>query len=196
MIKLKLTALPLALLAASALAQAQSPKIDLTNWGSVTAPVFGTAEKGVYSAAELFAGPNKFGSYYSGVLPNGRIVKPAGTSIQIGMNPLGAALTPDGRFLVTSNDDEREGTFTSLRDSANKGAYSLSVVDTGSMSVISRLSTSAKFFIGLQITSAGNGSYTVWASGGPDNDIKLFAISQVGVIRVGAPSRIAIVPIT
>jgi YVTN family beta-propeller protein len=171
-------------------------QVTSENWGSITAPVFGTSESGVYSGAELFAGPNKFGSYFQGVLPNGRIVKPAGTSIQVGMNPLGVALTPDGRFLVTSNDDEREGTFTSLRDSANKGAYSLSVVDTGSMSVISRLSTSAKFFIGLQITSAGNGSYTVWASGGPDNDIKLFTISQAGVIRVGTPSRIAIAPIT
>src|SRR5262249_4648858 len=84
-------------------------EISAGDWGAITAPVFGTHEAGSYSAAELFAGPNKFGGYFAGVLPNGRIVKPAGTSIQIGMNPLGAALTPDGKFLITSNDDERDG---------------------------------------------------------------------------------------
>jgi hypothetical protein len=31
------------------------------------------------------------------------------TNIQIGMNPLSIALTADGKYLVTSNDDEREG---------------------------------------------------------------------------------------
>src|SRR5499427_510724 len=85
---------PLAFVAMGALACGQGPTIDLNNWGNVTAPVFGTSEKGVYSSAELFAGPNKFGSYYAGVLPNGRAAKPAGTSIQVGMNPLGAVLTP------------------------------------------------------------------------------------------------------
>src|SRR5215831_12585168 len=52
---------------------------------AVTTPVYGMLEKSLGGAADLCAGPNKFGSYYSGVLPNGRIVKPAGTSIQVGM---------------------------------------------------------------------------------------------------------------
>jgi len=68
-------------------------QIGAHNWGRVTAPVFGTSEQGIYAGAELFAGPNKFGSYFNGVLPNGRIVRPAGASVQIGMNPLGVALT-------------------------------------------------------------------------------------------------------
>src|SRR5262252_8376759 len=84
--------------------------INSSNWGTVTAPVYNQAESNpFYSNAEILAGPNKFGSYYSGVLPNGRKVTPSGASIQIGMNPLGVALTPDGTFLVSSNDDEREG---------------------------------------------------------------------------------------
>ena len=74
-------------------------QISANNWGRVTAPVFGTSESGVYAGAELFAGPNKFGTYFSGVLPNGKIVKPAGTSIQVGMNPLGLAITSDGKYL-------------------------------------------------------------------------------------------------
>jgi len=90
-------------------ALAQQAQIDLTNWAAITAPVYGTSETGAYIGAELFAGPNKFGSYYAGVLPNGRKVTPAGTSIQVGMNPLGLTLTPDGKFAITSHDDEREG---------------------------------------------------------------------------------------
>src|SRR5262249_15575532 len=89
-------------------------QIDRTNWGMVTSPVFGTSQVGPYAGAELFAGPNQFGSYFAGVLPNGRIVKPAGVIAQIGMNPLGAALTQDGKYLITSNDDERDGNIVSL----------------------------------------------------------------------------------
>ena len=77
-------------------------------WGTFVSPVYGTSETGAYAGAELFAGPNKFGSYFAGVLPNGAKVTPAGRVAQIGMNPLGAVLTPDGRYLITSNDDERE----------------------------------------------------------------------------------------
>jgi hypothetical protein len=165
-------------------------QIDSNNWGYVTAPVFGVTEKAPYAGADLFAGPNKFGSYYQGVLPNGRIVKPAGTTIQVGMNPLGVALTPDGKYLITSNDDEREGGFTSLQSTTNMGGYSLSVVDTGSMTVVSQISTAGTFFIGLQAT--GTGPYTLWASGGPENNVKLFSISASGTIAAG--SKIAIPP--
>src|ERR1035441_737430 len=115
-------------------------QIDSTNWGNITAPVWGITEKTPFAGADLLAGPNKFSSYYNGVLPNGRIVKPAGVTIQVGMNPLGAALTPDGRFLVTSNDDERETGFTSLQSTTNVGGYSLSVVDTKTMAVVSQRS--------------------------------------------------------
>src|SRR5205085_2212864 len=83
-------------------------EIDGNRWGYVTAPVFGSSEQGVFAGAELFAGSKKFGEdYYAGVLPNGRIVRPAGTSIQIGMNPLGMALTPDGKYLIAGNANER-----------------------------------------------------------------------------------------
>jgi YVTN family beta-propeller protein len=178
------------------------PQFDASNWGLVTAPVFGTHESGSYSAAELFAGPNKFGSYYAGVLPNGRIVKPAGVSIQIGMNALGATLTPDGKFLITSDDDEREivrtggGTkrgFDSYQASQNTGGYTLCVVDTAAMTVVSEITSNARFFLGLVAT--GTGPYTVWVSGGPDNDVKLFTVSTGGLISAGSPEKIAIRPI-
>ncbi|MDQ2733150.1 MAG: beta-propeller fold lactonase family protein, partial [Armatimonadota bacterium] len=171
------------------------PTISSSNWGSVTTPVYGTSEAAPYTGAELFAGPLKLsnGNYFSGVLPNGRVVNPAGISTQVGMNPLGAALTPDGKFLVTTNDDERNGGLHSLIAPGNVGGYSLTVIDTASMSVVSQIN-SGPVYIGLQVT--GSGPYTVWASGGPSNSVKVFSISTTGAITTGATASIPITPIT
>lgn len=184
-------------------AVAQSPAVPLinsANWGTVTTPVFNTSEtsaNGIYASAELFAGPQKFdNNYYHGVLPNGRIVNPAGKSIQIGMNPLGVVLTPDGNYLITSNDDERNVDSTSLQSQVNVGGYSLSVIDAKTMQVVSQISNKSKGFIGLQVTSNASGSYIVWASGGGDNKIYLFNVSTSGVISAASPvSSIMINPI-
>jgi YVTN family beta-propeller protein len=184
-----------AVVLSSGLLFAQSVTITNSNWGSVTAPVYGSTEANPnYSAAELFAGPNKLGSYYAGVLPNGRKVTPAGTSIQIGMNPLGMAVTPDGHFVVTSDDDEREGTLSSYQSSVNKGGYTLTVIDTTTMSVVSEFKSTTRYFIGMLAT--GTGPYTIWTSGGPDNDVKLFSLSTAGVLTAGTPASIKIFPIT
>ena len=94
-------------------------------------------------------------NYDHGVLPNGRIVKPAGRSVQVGMNPLGARLTPDGRFLVVSNNDDEAPATASLRNEMNVAGYSLSIVDTRSMKVVSQISTGGRLFVGLQVTGAG-----------------------------------------
>ncbi|MCX5884240.1 MAG: beta-propeller fold lactonase family protein, partial [Deltaproteobacteria bacterium] len=179
------------------------PALDVTTWGLVTAPVYGTSLRGAYRGAELFAGPDKFGSYFTGVLPNGRIVKPAGISTQVGMNPLGVVLTLDGKYLITSNDDELDPGFQSYQNSMNYGCYSLSVIDTETMQLVSTWPTPPEaswptngIFIGLQVTGAG--PYTLWASGGADNDVKMFNISTTGVISpVNTPlNRISITPIT
>src|SRR5216684_3849289 len=127
----KASAIALSLL--SFVTTAAQAQITNKNWGTITSPVYNSSETvsgGAYSAAELFAGPNKLGSYYAGVLPNGRKVTPAGTTIQIGMNPLGIALTQDGKYLITSNDDEREFNLLSYQSSTNLGGYSISVIDT------------------------------------------------------------------
>jgi YVTN family beta-propeller protein len=182
-----------ALLLGSITAQSQPRQIDASNWGSITAPVYGMTESGVYRGAELFAGPNKFGGYFSGVLPNGKIVKPAGLSIQVGKDPLGAVLTPDGKFLITSNDDDRNDKEPSLQSPINLGGHTLSVIDTATMAVVSQMAGAGKFFIGLQATGAG--PYTLWASGGGDNDVKLFTISTAGQITKATPANIVIKPL-
>jgi YVTN family beta-propeller protein len=188
----------MALAMGAASAAASGVRIDASNWGAVTAPVYGSSEGGAYGGAELFAGPRKYdGQYYHGVLPNGRIVRPAGVSIQVGMNPLGITVTPDGRYLVTTNNDERNGSVdrpsgSSLQSQVNKGGYSLSVIDARSMKVVSQIQ-SGPVFVGLQAT--GRGPYTLWASGGPSNSVKVFRITAAGSISSGGPD-IPIAPIT
>ena len=180
-----LAAASLALPAMSARAQV----ITASNWGQVTTPLIGTSEGGVYAGAELFAGPNKLGSYFAGILPNGRKVTPAGQTVQIGMNPLGSILTPDGKYLITSNDDERDGGMTSLQSAVNIGGYSLSVLRVSDMTVVSQIATAGPVYIGLQVK--GNGPYTLYASAGPSNSVKTFSIASTGVISAGAAITIA-----
>ena len=186
-----------AMMLSSGLLLAQSVTITNSNWGAVTTPVYGSSDPNPnYSAAEIQAGPNKLGSYYAGVLPNGKKVTPAGTSIQIGMNPLGMAITPDGQFIVTSNDDEREGGDASFQSTTNMGGYTLSVVATSTMSVVSQFHSSARYFVGMAATGPAGGPYTVYVSGGPDNDVKLFSLSNTGVLAPGTPASIRIFPVT
>ena len=56
------------------------------------------------SGTRVAGAPNPSNPYDT-VLPNGRIVSPAGTSVVVGMNALGVTLTPDGRYAIVSNDD-------------------------------------------------------------------------------------------
>ena len=184
--------LGLTFLIATATLPMLSQQVEFKNtWGTFVAPVYNTSESGAYAGAELFAGPNKFGSYFAGVLPNGTKVTPAGVVAQIGMNPLGAVLTPDGRYLITSNDDEREDAFLSFQSPINLGGYTLTVFDTTSMNVVSQINEVGKFFVGMQATGAG--PYTVWVAGGGDNDVKLFALSAAGVLN--SNGHIVIAPI-
>lgn len=178
-------------------------QIDGTNWGQVTAPVYGTSEKlkatgapsSTYSAAEIMAGPNKSAelslpagflpSYYNGVLPNGKIVTPAGQTVQIGMHPLGSALTPDGQYIIVSCDDERSisGNFSTLASatvagpSANLvGGYTITVLRTSDMKVAAQ-AVVGRLFIGLQVAAKTGGGYTIYASGGADHDVKVLTFT-------------------
>ncbi len=199
-------------------------QVDGTNWGTVSAPVYGTSESlradgtktSTYSAAELLAGPNKAAelslpvgaasTYFDGVLPNGKIVAPAGIVAQIGMHPLGSALTPDGQYLVISCDDERNitgGLSTLLSTTATGGSvnllggYSVTVLRTSDMTVAAQSSVGS-LFVGLQIVPSGSG-YTIYASGGGDQNVKVLAFTPpagttAGILTSG--TAIKINPIT
>ncbi len=203
------------LLGTAALAQ-----VDGTNWGTVTAPVYNTSEglradgaqTSAYSAAELLAGPNKaaeltlpagsFPTYFDGVLPNGKLVTPAGVVAQIGMHPLGSALTPDGQFIVISCDDERSisGNLSTLTSPTSAGGgvnllggYSVTVLRTSDMTVAAQTAVNA-VFIGLQIVPSGS-SYTIYASGGAASDVKVLTFTPpagnaLGTLMAGTPIKI------
>ena len=109
--------------------------VDGNKWGAVTSPVFGKFQTGTYNGAEPFAGPNQGANYFSGVLPNGKIVAPAGNVAQVGMNPLGVAVTPDGKYIITTNDDERNN--GNSPHSNLVGGYTISVVSAATMQVVS-----------------------------------------------------------
>jgi YVTN family beta-propeller protein len=184
----------LCLIPIPALLQAQPPAITLANWGSVTAPVYGTSQAGAYAGAELFPGPNQFGSYYAGVLPNGRKVVPAGiATVQVGMNPVACALTADTQFLIVANSSERQSSYPSYQSSINTGGYSLTVIDNSTLTVVSELNTAGALYNSLIVT--GFGPYTLYASGGADNNVKIFTLSVSGTLTPATPSSIAIPPL-
>jgi DNA-binding beta-propeller fold protein YncE len=124
------------------------------------------------------------GTLFDAVLPSGRIVRPAGRSVLTGMNALGVALTPDGRFAVVSNDDEREGKVRSLIDPGATGGYSLAVIDTASMTVVSRYAAPAgeTYWVGLLAVPdpAHAGQTLVLAAGGPSNNVFAFDLDAQG----------------
>ena len=198
------------------------PQIDGTNWGTVTAPVYGTSEglraDGVptttYNSAELLTGPNKSKelslpagfqpTYFDGVLPNGKIVAPAGVVAQIGMHPLGSALTPDGQYIVLSCDDERNisgglstlpSTSTAGTQAPLLGGYSITVLRTSDMTVAAQANVGL-LFVGLQIVPNAAG-YTIYASGGGGHDIKVLqfappsSAAAAGTLTIGKSIPIA-----
>jgi DNA-binding beta-propeller fold protein YncE len=87
----------------------------------------------------------------SAILPNGRIASPVGRSVFVGTNPLAVALSPDGRFAIVSNDDERTGGLTVPNAPVSPVVgYSLAVVNTQTMSLASVYrDASSSFFMGV-----------------------------------------------
>ena len=135
------------------------------------------------------------GGVYDAVLPSGRLVTPVGPSVVTGMNALGVALTPDGRFAIVTNDDEREAQVPSLIESGATGGFSLAVVDTTSMQVVDRYrSPDEKFWVGVAALAdpAQPGRTLVLASGGPSNAVYAFDLDPDGHLRPDAKHVIAI----
>ena len=134
-------------------------------------------------SGQLQAGPLNATDTYAQVLPSGRILRPAGTSVVVGMNALGFALTPDGRYAIVSNDDERQGNTVSALDGQTTGGYSLAVVDTKSMTVVDRYKNPAeKFFVGIvALRDPADASKTlVLAAGGPSNTVYALDLDAAG----------------
>ena len=99
------------------------------------------------------------------------------------MNALGIALSPDGRFAIVSNDDERDGTMRSAVDPRTYGGYSLAVVDTATMTVVDRYrAAGTTFFVGVAaLRDPQDLTRTlVLASGGASNVVYAFTLDGSG----------------
>ncbi len=97
------------------------------------------------------------------VLPNGRIAAPAGANLFVGSNPLGLALSPDGRYAIVSNHGAPPKSW-------------LSVIDTKTMRVASEYhDPSASFFVGIAVARDAND---------PSRTIALASDTAAGAVRV------------
>ena len=157
---------------------------------------------GVRSATVSYAPPagtlpagRYHGLPYSAVLPSGRLVTPAGTSIVTGMNSLGVVLSPDGRYAITSNDDESQGDVRSALDPDASGGYSLTVIDTVRMvAVMHYRAPNETFYSGLAaVRDASNPAQTlVFAAGGASNAVYVFDLDAAGRLAPDAHHTIAV----
>lgn len=118
------------------------------------------------------------------VLPSGRIAAPAGQSIFVGTNPLGLALSPDGRYAIVSNDDQITGGLaTPAQEPPPVIGYSLAVVNTETMTLASVYrDPAATFFMGVAAVPdpSDPGRTLVLASDGANGVIRFFGLDAGG----------------
>src|SRR3989442_8842922 len=95
----------------------------------------------------------------TGVTPNHWLLTPAGHQVEIGDRPLGIATTPDGRYLLISNNGQ--------------GEQSLVLFDTATQKVVQTLPyrSPEALFLGIAVTPDGR---SVYASAGGNNKIRIY----------------------
>jgi DNA-binding beta-propeller fold protein YncE len=163
---------------------------------------FALLPAGVRSATVSYAPPagnlpagRYHGLPYNAVLPSGRLVTPAGTSVVTGMNTLGVVLSPDGKFAITSNDAERQQAARSAIDPEASGGYSLTVVDTASMTAVTHYrAPQESYYSGLAaVRDTRDPARTiVFAAGGASNVVYVFDLDATGRLAPDARHTIAI----
>jgi YVTN family beta-propeller protein len=145
-------------------------------------------------AGQRVAGAPNPSNPYDVILPNGRIVAPIGRSVAVGMNALGVALSPDGRYAIVSNDDEQQAGVASRLVPGVRGGYSLAVVDTSTMSVTDVYAPDgARFFLGIvALKDPADPTQTlVIASGGGADDVRFLHLDAYGKLHdAAAPLQI------
>ena len=124
----------------------------------------------VFRAPELSAaaGPLADGN---GVLPNGRKVTPIGEQVPLDTFPLNLAFTPDGRFLLVTNDGWGD----------EEGERGLQLVD-----LTTRTSTRVEVphFFGLAIAPSGD---RVFVADGDSNTIYALRLQDGALVRESTP---------
>lgn len=119
------------------------------------------------------------------ILPNGKTAAPLGTTIFVGTNPLGATVTPDGRFVIVTNNEQDASLAPPPPASPLRAGYSLTVVDTRSMRVASVYQAAGMtLFSGIvALRDPANPSVTiVLAVDGGNNAVRVFQLGSDGTL--------------
>lgn len=131
---------------------------------------------GVGARSSFFGriGPQPDGT---GVTPNHWMLTPAGLQVEVGDRPLGLAATPDGRFLLISNNGQ--------------GVQSLVLFDTATQKVVQVIpyKSPEALFLGIAVAPDGR---RVYASAGGNNKIRVYdfdgrALVERDAIALGDP---------
>ena len=117
------------------------------------------------------------------ILPNGRIAAPTGASVFVGTTPLGMSLSPDGRYVVVSNGDDRTGglPIPNIEPPPVIG-YSLAVVDAQTMGLVGVYRDQGTFFMGVAAVRdpRNPGQTMVLASDGGAGAVQVFRLDAGG----------------
>ena len=122
---------------------------------------------------------------FDAILPNGRTVAPIGASVFVGAGASGIALTPDGKYAVVSNVDDRTDGATYPGDARIGDGYSLTVINTATMHVtnvfLEKRESLARGVVALRDPSAASRTL-VFAAGGRDNAVHVFDLNDAGAL--------------
>lgn len=105
------------------------------------------------------------------IIPNGRILTPAGKSVVVAPHPFGLTLSPDGNTVVTANSGTSPLSITIIRDvlSANPEIQQIPPGPTTDKGVL------ASVFMGLAVS---NDNSNVYVAGGQENCIYIFDLNN------------------
>ena len=116
------------------------------------------------------------------IIPNGRIIKPAGKSIVTAPHPYGLVLSPDGKVAVTANSGNAPFSITVIRNFDGNGEPQVKQIPEGANNQEGILES---VFMGLAITPDNR---YVFVAGGQSNKIFKFDLNsgkKVDSLRCG-----------
>ncbi len=99
-------------------------------------------------------------------LPNGWYLSPAGAQAEVGELPLNMAVTPDERYVITTDNGTAE--------------QSLSIIETKTWTLIRKVRV-AKSFVGIRMYDGGR---RFLLSGGNDNRVDIYEFNEGAVRRI------------
>ena len=119
------------------------------------------------------------------VIPNGRLIRPVGQSVQVAPHPYGLTLSPDGSIAITANSGVRPFSISIIRG-IDTGELAVQQIPEGAQTDEGVL---AAVFMGLAVSNDGS---TVYVGGGQEGKVVLFDLisgDRVGDVDANTPFR-------